>query len=102
MSGQPPLPDPLPRSAEAGEREGAARPPDPAAEAERARRLRRAWALVQAGAMVFLVVVMLGLLPTILARWFPGLGGRATVAVLALAPAVPVAFLVVAALRLRR
>jgi hypothetical protein len=78
--------------------------PQPAEEAdeERARRLRRAWGLVQAGGMVFLVVAMMGLLPAILGEWSPGLGRRATVAVLILAPAVPIALLVVVALRLRR
>jgi hypothetical protein len=74
----------------------------PAEEAERARRLRRAWALVQAGAIVFLAVVSLGLVPSILSSFFPALGPRAAVAVYVLAPAVPLALLVVAALRLRR
>jgi hypothetical protein len=78
------------------------REPAEEADEERARRLRRVWGLVQAGAAVFLVVVMLGLLPAILGEWSPWLGRHATVAVLILAPAVPVALLVVAALRLRR
>jgi hypothetical protein len=69
---------------------------------ERARRLRRVWTLVQAGGAVFLVVAMLGLVPAILADSFPALGRGATVAVLILAPAIPIALLVVAALRLRR
>jgi hypothetical protein len=74
----------------------------PEEEAERARRLRRVWALVQAGAIVFLAVTSLGLVPTILSSFLPDLGPRAAVAVYVLAPAVPLGLLVVAALRLRR
>jgi hypothetical protein len=74
----------------------------PEQEAERARRLRRFWGLVQAGGAVFLAVTALGLLPTILASWFPGLGPRASTAVWLVAPVLPIALLAVAALRLRR
>jgi hypothetical protein len=74
----------------------------PEQEAERARRLRRFWALVQAGGIVFLAVASLGLLPTVLSAWFPELAPRVAAAVWLLAPALPVALLVVAAIRLRR
>jgi hypothetical protein len=74
----------------------------PEQEAERARRLRRFWALVQAGGIVFLAVIALGLLPTVLSAWFPALGARAAAAVWVIAPALPIVLLVVAALRLRR
>ena len=70
--------------------------------AERARRLRRLSAFLQAGGIAFLAVVSLGLLPTILAHSFPAAGAKAAVAVWILAPAVPIALLVVAAFRLPR
>jgi hypothetical protein len=69
---------------------------------ERARRARRLSWLLQAGGIAFLAVVALGLLPTILSASSPVLGTRAAVAVLILAPAIPIALLAVAALRLRR
>jgi precorrin isomerase len=71
-------------------------------DAERERRLRRAWGLAQAGVAVFLAVVAIGLVPTVLTYWFPALGARAWVLAMIVAPAVAVAFVVVAALRLRR
>jgi hypothetical protein len=71
-------------------------------ELERARRLRRLSAFLQAGGIAFLAVVSLGLLPTILAGSYPGAGEKAAVAVWILAPAVPIALLVVAAFRLPR
>jgi hypothetical protein len=74
----------------------------PEQEAERARRLRRLSTLVQAGGAVFLAVATLGLLPRIVSAWFPAFGPKASVAVWFLAPAVTIALLVVAALRLRR
>ena len=80
------------------------REPDesPEAEAERARRVRRFWRLLQAGGIVFLAVVSLGLLPTILAASYPAAGERAAVAIWVLAPAIPIGLLVVAAFRLPR
>jgi hypothetical protein len=69
---------------------------------ERARRARRLSAWVQAGGIGFLAVVSLGLLPTILAASFPAAGEKAAVAIWVLAPAIPIALLVVAAFRLPR
>jgi hypothetical protein len=77
------------------------RPPDED-DPERARRLQRLSRYVQAGGVVFLAVVSLGLLPTILAASSPALGERAAMAVWLVAPAIPVGLLVVAALRLPR
>jgi hypothetical protein len=71
-------------------------------EAERARRLRRFAAYAQAGGLAFLAVVSLGLLPTILAASYPAAGERAAVLVWVVTPAIPIALLVVAALRLPR
>ena len=81
---------------------GDVEPDSPEIEEERARRLRRFWTWVQAGALAFLAIVTLGLLPGIIARVFPAAGPGAAVVVWVLAPAVPIALLVVAALRLRR
>lgn len=67
-----------------------------------ARRLRRTWQAVQAGGIAFLAVALLGLLPTIIYAWFPALGPQAAVAVWIVAPAIPIALLVLAALRLPR
>jgi hypothetical protein len=75
---------------------------DPEGEAERSRRARRFAAFAQAGGIAFLAVVSLGLLPTILAGSYPGLGEKAAVAVWIIAPAVPIALLVVAAFRFPR
>jgi hypothetical protein len=77
-------------------------PPPEQDDAERERRLRRAWRLAQAGGAVFLLVAAIGLLPAIVAPWFPSLGTRPAVVAMIVGPAVAVAFLVVAALRLRR
>ena len=74
----------------------------PEAAAERARRLRRVSRFLQAGGIAFLAVVSLGLLPTILSATFPAAGAKAAVAVWILAPAIPIALLVVAAIRLPR
>ncbi|HEX9401440.1 MAG TPA: hypothetical protein VF912_15125 [Anaeromyxobacter sp.] len=85
---------------------GSAPEPEPVLteEEERARvlRLRRFWGYVQAGGIVFLAVVALGLLPTIISASYPALGAKVAVAVWVLAPAVPIALLVVAAFRIRR
>jgi hypothetical protein len=78
---------------------------DPAAdltEEERARIRRTLARRLQAGGIVFLVVVSLGLVPSILARAWPSLGGPASVAAWLVAPAITVGLLVFAALRLRR
>ena len=77
-------------------------PDSPELDAERARRARRFAAYAQAGGIAFLAVVSLGLLPTILAASYPGAGEKVAVAVWILAPAVPIALLVVAAFRLPR
>ncbi len=78
---------------------------DPAAglsDEERARIARRLSRLLQAGGAAFLAVVSLGLLPGILSTSSPALGRAASIAVWVIAPAVPIALLVFAALRLRR
>jgi hypothetical protein len=69
---------------------------------ERARRLRRIGGLLQAGGIVFLAVTALGLIPSIVGASFPALGARLSVLVWIVAPAIPIALLVVAAVRLRR
>ncbi len=69
---------------------------------ERARRLRRVSRFLQAGGIAFLAVVSLGLLPTILASAYPAAGEQVAIAVWILAPAIPIALLVVAAFRLPR
>ncbi len=71
-------------------------------EAEQARRVRRYSAYAQAGGAAFLAVVSLGLLPTIIASSFPALGAKAAVVVWVLAPAIPIALLIVAAFRFPR
>jgi hypothetical protein len=78
---------------------------DPAAELtdeERARASRRLVHRLLAGGIAFLAVVCLGMLPAVLGREWPGLGRAASIAVWFVAPAIPVALLVFAALRLRR
>ncbi len=70
-------------------------------EAERTR-LRRISTALQSGGIAFLAVTSLGLLPTILSSSFPGLGPKAAVVVWIVAPAIPIALLVVAVFRLRR
>ncbi len=79
-----------------------AEPDSPELDEERARRRRRFAAWAQAGGIAFLAVVSLGLLPSIIARVHPAAGDRAAVVVWIAAPAIPIALLVVAALRLRR
>jgi hypothetical protein len=74
----------------------------PELEAERARRARRFWSYAQAGGLAFLAVASLGLLPTILAASYPAAGERAAVLVWIVTPAIPIALLVVAALRFPR
>jgi hypothetical protein len=69
---------------------------------ERAARARRIARALQAGGIVFLAVVSIGLLPTILSASFPALGPRFSVIALIVAPALPIALLVVAAFRIRR
>ncbi len=78
------------------------RPESPEEAAERVRRLRRFSTWAQAGGIVFLAVVSLGLLPTVIGAAFPALGPKAALAAYVLAPAIPIALLVVAAIRLRR
>lgn len=79
-------------------------PRDPGgfAEEERARAVRTLSRRLQAGGAVFLAVVSLGLLPAVLSSVSPGLGRAASVAAWIAAPAVGLALLVFAALRLRR
>lgn len=71
-------------------------------EAERARRARRFAAYAQAGGIAFLAVVALGLLPAILSASYPAAGARASILVWIVTPAIPIALLVVAALKLPR
>ncbi len=80
------------------------REPAPTEEDERARARRLRWfsRFAQAGGIAFLAVVSLGLLPTIISASYPALGAKVAVAVWVLAPAVPIALLVVAAFRLPR
>lgn len=73
-----------------------------AEEAERARRARRVLFLLQAGGVVFLAVVALGLLPRILSAVSPALGRSAAEAVWIVAPLLGLGLLAFAALRLRR
>lgn len=78
---------------------------DPAAglsEAERRRAVRALVRRLQVGGIAFVAVVCLGLLPAVLGAERPGLGRAATIAVWVVAPAIPIALLVFAALRLRR
>ncbi len=69
---------------------------------ERARAKRTLVHRLQAGGLAFLAVVCLGLLPSVLGAEWPGLGRAARVAAWFVAPVIPVALLVFAALRLRR
>ncbi len=69
---------------------------------ERARARRTLVRRLQAGGIAFLAVVCLGLLPSALEAEWPALGRAAHVAVWFVAPAIPIALLVFAALRLRR
>ncbi len=71
-------------------------------EEERRRATRTLVRRIQAGGLAFLAVVCLGLLPAVLSAEWPALGRAASVAVWFVAPAIPVALLVFAALRLRR
>lgn len=78
---------------------------DPAAgltDEERARAIRTLVRRLQAGGIAFLAVVCLGLLPGVLSTEWPALGRVATFAIWVVAPALPIALLVFAALRLRR
>ncbi|HEX9242476.1 MAG TPA: hypothetical protein VF875_08555 [Anaeromyxobacter sp.] len=77
-------------------------PESPEIEEERARRAARFFAWAQAGGLTFLAVVSLGMLPSVLAAVFPGLGDIAAVPVMLLAIAVPILLLIVAAFRLPR
>ena len=77
-------------------------PDDRERDRERERQLRRLSGWVQAGALAFLGVATLGLLPGIVATVFPAAGPAVTVAVWVVAPAVPIVLLVVAALRFPR
>lgn len=71
-------------------------------EEERARALRALSRRLQVGGGAFLVIVSLGLLPTVLSSVSPALGRAAAVAAWVVAPIVAVSLLVFAALRLRR
>jgi hypothetical protein len=71
-------------------------------DAERERRSRRVVRALQAGAIVFLAMVALGLIPEAVARLSPAQGEKAALLVWFVAPAIPLALIVVAALRLRR
>jgi hypothetical protein len=93
------VPDPDPR--------GPRRDPDrdPAEGLSDAERARLAGTLVrrlQWGGAAFLVVLSLGMLPKVLSTWWPALGRAAGLAIWIVAPALVVALLVFAALRLRR
>lgn len=77
--------------------------PGGATDAERARQARRIGRALQAGGIVFLAVVSLGLLPRVLSAAWPSIGEeRAAMVAWVAAPALTIALLVVAALRLRR
>ncbi len=82
--------------------EGPEREPPRLDDEERARVAARIFRWIQAGGIAFLAVLMLGMLPRILARAFPGLGDAAAGPLMLLAFAVPIVLLVVAAIRLRR
>ncbi len=69
---------------------------------EYARAKRRLVNRLQAGGIVFLAVVVLGMLPAVLASRSPALGHAATVAAWFVAPVLGLALLVFAVLRLRR
>jgi hypothetical protein len=71
-------------------------------EEERARAKRTLLHRFQAGGIVFLAVVVLGLLPAAIAKVAPELGRAAAVAVWFVAPVLGVGLLVFALLRLRR
>lgn len=71
-------------------------------EAERARAVRTLSRRLQAGGLVFLAVVSLGLLPSVLSSVSPALGRSASIAAWIVAPLASLALLVFAALRLRR
>ena len=79
-------------------------PRDPSGfdEKERARARGILSRRLQAGGIVFLVVVSLGLLPRVLGAVSPALGRAAGAAVWVVAPLLVVGLLVFAALRLRR
>ena len=70
------------------------------AERARARGILSRW--LQAGGIVFLAVVALGLLPTVLGAVSPALGRAAAAGAWVVAPLLVVGLLVFAALRLRR
>jgi hypothetical protein len=78
------------------------RTPEDLDEAERARGLRKLSRLLQAGGVVFLVVVSLGLLPEILAERAPALSRALSLAMWIVAPVLTLGLVVLTALRLRR
>jgi cytochrome bd-type quinol oxidase subunit 2 len=80
---------------------GDQRPPE-LDEEERARRAARFLAWAQAGGLVFLAVIAMGMLPRVLSEVFPGLGEIAAVPVMLVAIAVPIFLLMVAAFKLPR
>ncbi len=69
---------------------------------EFARARRRLVNRLQAGGIVFLTVVVLGMLPAVLAPRWPTLGHAAIAAAWFVAPVLGIALLVFAVLRLRR
>ncbi|HEX9050154.1 MAG TPA: hypothetical protein VF841_06420 [Anaeromyxobacter sp.] len=69
---------------------------------ERTRAKRRLLHRLQAGGIVFLAVVVLGLLPAVAAKVAPGLGRAAAVAAWFVAPVLGAGLVVFALLRLRR
>jgi hypothetical protein len=69
---------------------------------ERARAKRTLVHRLQAGGLAFLAVVILGLLPAALSPEWPALGRAVRIGAWFVAPAIPVALLVYAVLRLRR
>ncbi len=69
---------------------------------ERTRAKRRLLHRLQAGGIVFLAVVVLGLLPAAIAKVAPELGRSAAVVVWFVAPVLGAALVVFALLRLRR
>jgi hypothetical protein len=78
------------------------RTPEDLDEAERARGLRKLSRLLQAGGVVFLVVVSLGLLPEIFAERAPALSRALSLAMWIVAPVLTLGLVVLTALRLRR
>jgi hypothetical protein len=77
-------------------------PPPDLVDEERVRRVARWSAWAQAGGLVFLAVVAMGLLPQALSAAFPGVGDIAAVPLMMVAIAVPIFLLMVAAFKIPR